>query len=287
MISASLLFTVFHAIAKWLSNDYDPFQIAFFRGVFGIFPLFLLLYLARDHGLHHLASRRIDLQVIRGAFGLGSITCFILAFRTMPLADVLAISYSAPILVTMMSIPFLGERVGLHRGGAALFGFCGVLLIVQPGSGVFDQSAWLAMLGACFYALMMLVTRKLGHIDSSLCTMLHVTVFYIVVCGLVLPFVWITPTPTDWLLFAAIGIVSGGGLFLFIRAFYHGKAATIAPFDYTAMIWAILLGFLLWGDLPGWLTVMGMAIVVTSGLYIMHRESRLGRHKPVPTEIAR
>lgn len=287
MVAATLLFAVFHAIAKWLSNDYDPFQIAFFRGVFGLLPLALLLYRARGHGFEHLASRRIDLQIARGTLGLGSIVCFILAFRTMPLADVLAISYATPVLVTVMSIPLLGERVGLHRGGAVLVGFLGIVLIVQPGTGVFDTSALLAMLGACLYALMMLVTRKLGHVDSSLCTMLHVTVFYIVVCGLLLPFVWTPPTPADWLLLAAIGFVSGGGLFFFIRAFYHGEAATIAPFDYTGMLWAIILGFLLWGDLPGWLTLCGMAIVVISGLYIMHRESRLAKHKPVPTEIAR
>lgn len=287
MLAATLLFSGFHAIAKWLSNDYDAFQIAFFRGVFGILPPILLLYLARHRGTDHLFSQRPGLQLVRGVLSLGSIVCFITAFRTMPLADVLAISYSAPIIVTVLSVPLLGERVGLHRGCAVLVGFFGILLILQPGSGVFDVSALLAMLGACFYSLMMLVTRQLGSVDSTLCTMLYSTGFYILVCAVLLPFIWITPTLIDWFLLAALGIVSGAGLFFFIRAFYHGKAATIAPFDYMAMLWAIILGFLVWGELPGWLTLVGMMIVVVSGLYIMQREARLARHKPVPSEIVR
>lgn len=286
MLAATFLFAVFNATAKWLSGDYDPFQIVFFRGVFGLLPLLGLLAWERV-GPAVLISRRIDLQLLRGGLALASIICFILAYRSMPLADTLAIGYAAPIIVTMLSVPLLAERVGLHRWAAVVVGFGGVLMIVRPGTGVFDPAALFALLGALLYALMMLVTRYLGRVDSTLCTMTHSTILFILACGAVLPLVWVTPDLVDMALFATVGIVSGAGMFFFVRAFHHGEAATIAPFDYSAMLWAIVLGFAIWGDVPGWLTLVGMLVVVVSGLYIMRRESMRARQKAVPSEVVR
>lgn len=141
----------------------------------------------------------------------------------------------------------------------------------------FDAAALFALLGTLLYSLMIIATRRLGGIDSTTCTMAWSTGFFIVGCGLVLPSVWVTPTAFDWVLFGALGIISGAGMFFFVRAYYHGRAATIAPFDYTAMLRAIVLGMALWGDVPGWLPLTGMLVIVISGLYIMHRESRPAR----------
>lgn len=286
MLAAAFLFAVFNATAKWLSTDYDPFQIVFFRGLFGLLPI-ALLYLWEQGGTERLLSRRIDLQLARAALSLATIICFILAYRSMPLADALAIGYATPIIVTALSVPLLAERVGIHRGCAVIVGFIGVLLIVQPGTGIFDPAAFFAILGACLYALVIIATRMLGSLDSTLCTMTYSTVIFVLACGLVLPFVWVSPTLFDLGLFVTAGIVSGAGMFLFVRAFFHGQAATIAPFDYTTLLWAILLGVALWSDVPGWLSLAGMAVVIASGLYIMRRESTRARRPPRPSGFAR
>lgn len=285
ILAAAFLFTLFNAIAKWLSGDYSPFQIMFFRGLFGLLPLALLL--AWETERQRLRSTRIDLQMVRALLALFSTTCFIFAYRTMPLADALAIGYAAPILVTVLSMPMLAERVGFHRWSAVIVGFLGVLLIIQPGVGVFDPAALWAMLGALLYALMIIITRRLGAIDSTACTMLHSNLVYLVGCGLLLPFLWVTPGRIDLGLFVAVGLVTGVGMFFFIRAYYHGQAATIAPFDYSAMVWAIVIGFVLWGDIPGWLTLAGMVVVAAAGVYITRRETMLARHKPLASEMAR
>lgn len=285
IVTAAFLFTLFNAIAKWLSGDYSPFQIMFFRGLFGLLPLALLI--AWEPVRQPLASNRRELQIVRALLALFSTVCFILAYRSMPLADALAIGYSAPLIVTVLSMPMLAERVGIHRWSAVVVGFLGVLLIIQPGVGVFDPAALWVMLGALLYALMIIATRRLGAIDSTAATMLHSNVIYALGSAVLLPFVWVTPDWIDLGLFVTVGIVTGVGMFFFIRAYYHGEAATIAPFDYTAMVWAILLGFLLWGDVPGWLTLAGMVVVAGAGMYIMRREARLARHRPLAPEMER
>lgn len=285
ILTAAFLFTLFNAIAKWLADDYSPFQIMFFRGLFGLLPLILLLLW--EPGPRRLRSQRFELQVARALLALLSTVCFIIAYRSMPLADALAIGYSAPIMVTILSLPLLAERVGAHRWGAVIIGFLGVLLIIQPGVGVFDPAALWAMLGAVLYALMIIVTRRLGSIDTTACTMLHSNVFYLLACGAVLPFVWVAPDAFDLALFVAVGLLTGAGMFFFVRAYYHSQAATIAPFDYTAMVWAILVGFLVWGDFPDGLTLIGMAVVAAASLYITHRESRRARAKPIAGETVR
>ncbi len=281
MVIGTFLFALFNALAKWLAADYSPFQIVFFRGLFGLLPLAALLLWERAPP-PTLISRRPSLQVLRASLALGGIICFILAYRSMPLADTLAISYAAPIIVTLLSVPLLAESVGLHRWCAVAVGFFGVLLIIQPGTAMFDPVAFWAILGTTLHALMMLTTRWLSRFDATVCTMAHSTVIFIIGCGVALPFVWVAPDWLDLLLFCALGIVAGSGMFCFIRAFALGPAATIAPFEYTALLWATALGFLIWGDLPNHLAVSGMVIVAAAGLYILRRETiRNRRERPL------
>lgn len=286
MLMSVFLFTSFNATAKWLAADFDALQIVFFRGLFGLLPVALLL-LHDGGGPARLVSRRFDLQLLRAGTALGTNVCFILAYRSMPLADAVAIGYAAPIFVTVLSVPLLSERVGLHRWSAVVVGFLGVLLVAQPGVGVFDPAAIFAILGTIQYALMIIVTRRLGQIDPTVCTMAHSTILYVLACGLALPFVWITPSWMELLLFLFLGFVSGAGMFLFMQAFRHGEAATIAPFDYTAMGWAIVFGFIIWGDVPSWISLAGICVIVASGLYIMRREAVRRRAAPHSAELSK
>lgn len=278
ILAAVLLFSVYNAIAKWLAVDFNPLQIVFFRGLFGLLPVGLIL-LHDGKGVRQLVSRRPGLQLVRATTGLLSNVCFILSYRSMPLADAVAIGYAAPIFVTALSVPLLSERVGMHRWSAVVVGFLGVVLVARPGSGAFQLAALLAIAGTLAYSICIITTRRLGAVDASVCTMVHSTTFYALASALALPVVWTTPGWGELTLFALLGCVAGCGMYLFVQAYRFAPAATIAPFDYTAMAWAMLFGFLIWGEVPDWNSLAGITVIVASGLYIFRRETLAARAK--------
>lgn len=280
--AAALVFSGYNAVGKWLVATYDPLQIVFFRGFFGMLPIALIVW--RMGGLATLRSRRPGLQFVRGVCGMLANACFILAYSTMPLADAISIGYAAPIFVTALSVPLLSERVGVHRWSAVMVGFLGVLLVARPGVGVFDWGALLAITGTLFYAFTILTTRLLAGCDSTACTMVYSTGIYVLLCGIGLPAVWITPDWTDLGLFLALGTLASLGMFMFVHGYRYAPAASLAPFDYTAMGWAAVFGFLVWGDVPAWATFAGIAVIVGSGLYITHRERVRGRRGAPATQ---
>jgi drug/metabolite transporter (DMT)-like permease len=245
-------------------------QIQFFRGLFGLLPLLLIALLRRES--LHFQSRRPWLQVARAALGIGSTVLFVLAYRQMQLADAVAIGYAAPIFVTALSVPLLREKVGLHRWSAVAVGFAGVLIVAQPGTGVVQEAALLAVAGTLLYALMIIATRRLGGCDSVLTTMLFSTVLYIVLTAPVMPFVWVRPSVLEFAGLGAIGLIAGLGMFLFVEAYRLAPAAVVAPFDYTAMGWAALFGYLFWAEVPQTTTMLGISVIAAAGLYIVHRE---------------
>lgn len=271
VLAAVVLFASYNAIAKWLVSDYSPAQIIFFRGLFGLLPLAAFAYGAG--GWPALRSQRPALQLVRAILALASNICFILAYRTMPLADAVAIGYAAPIIITALSVPLLAERVGLHRWSAVVVGFFGILVITQPGSGLFGHGALFAIMGTILYALSIIATRRLAGCDSTACTACFSTIFYVAACSLALPLVWVTPDWGDLGFFAALGLVAAFGMVLFVHAYRFAPASTLAPFDYAAIAFAALFGYLVWDEVPGLSTLAGVAIVCASGLYILRRES--------------
>lgn len=274
---AVLLFAVYNALGKWLAADYSPWQIMFFRGVFGLIPFASYALLVKGWAV--LRSRRPGLQVVRAALGFSANLFFIFAYREMPLADAVAIGYAAPIFVVFLSVPLLSERVGVQRASAAFVGFLGVLMIAQPGAGVLSSGALYAMAGTLCYALLLIATRRIGASDSALCTVLYSTFLYMLASGVLMPTVWITPTPVDLALLAALGLVATTAMLLFAFAYRHGEAALLAPLDYASMLWAALFGYLVWGEIPSSWAVAGMAVIAASGLFLMRHE-RLRRFRP-------
>ncbi len=228
-------------------------------------------------GVTVLRAARPRLQILRGAIGCCSMLAAIFAYSVLPLADVLAVVYSAPILVTLLSVPLLGEAVGARRLAAAGVGFVGVLLIVQPGRALGDPVVALPLLAMVCYALSVTLTRILGRHDSGLTTLIHTQAVYLAVCLPAQPFVWVTPTGADLALFAVVAGAGAAAQAMITSAYTSSPPAAIAPFDYTTLLWATLLGYLIWGDFPDAMTLSGMAIVVASGVYIAYREFRRGR----------
>ncbi|HZS82832.1 MAG TPA: DMT family transporter [Stellaceae bacterium] len=272
MLAGGACFAVMDALVKWVSPRFSVVEIILFRSAFAFLPI--LWQLRREGGRGALKTRRFGDHIARSLFGFVSLACFIYAFGRMPLADVVAIGFSAPIFITALSVPLLGESVGLRRWSAVLVGFAGVLVMVRPGSGMFEANALVALVGTLLYGLAMICIRRLGGTESTGAIAFYYTLSCTVIGTAALPFAWTAPGPVDAALLTAIGLIGGCGQLFVTAAFRIGPAAVIAPFDYASMIYAALLGYAVWGDVPDGPLLLGAAIVVASGLYILRREAR-------------
>jgi len=279
MLSQAFLLTVMDAIVKKLatghggSETYTVGQIAFLRYSLGL-CMMVGFAAAAEGGVGSLKTRRLGGHLLRSLCGFASLSGFVYAFGNMPLADVIAIGFSAPIFITALSVPLLGESVGIRRWSAVLVGFVGVLVMVRPGTGLFQQTALIALVSTFFYGLAMIFIRGLGRTEGTGPIAFYYSLTCTALAGASLPFLWVTPSLGDLLLLVAIGLIGGCGQIFVTTAFRIAPAAVIAPFDYATMIYGAALGFVFWGEIPDRLLVAGAVIVVASGLYILHRETR-------------
>jgi drug/metabolite transporter (DMT)-like permease len=274
MLVATACFATMDSLVKWVAPRIPVMQIVFFRSLFAFIPIALLI--ARDGGIATLRTRRLGDHAKRSLCGVVSLACFIYAFGHMPLADAVAIGFSAPLFITALSVPLLGESVGIRRWSAVLVGFVGVIVMVRPGGGVFDVAAVVALVATMLYALAMIFIRSLGRSESTGAIAFYYTLLSTLAGAAFLPFQWVAPTPVDALLLVAIGLVGGCGQLLITSAFRNAPAAVIAPFDYISMLYVSLIGYAVWGDVPDRFLLAGAAIVIASGLYILNRETRRG-----------
>jgi len=281
MLLSVALFSGMDGLIKWLGADYPTLQIVFFRSLFAFVPLSFFLF--RSGSLAALKTRSLRGHILRAMVGLSAMSIFFYAFSKMPLANVVAIGFAAPLFVTALSVPLLGERVGPRRWTAIVIGFIGVLTMVRPDEGVFERVAWLALAGTVFYALAMIFVRRLSRTETSVAIVFYFSLACTLVSGAVLPFVWVTPDALGWTLLIAVGLIGGLAQLAMTNAFRLAEASVVAPFDYSAMLWTAMVGYLFWQEVPGLHIWLGVAVVVASGLYIAQREARLG----LPRGVAR
>jgi len=272
MIAGIAAFAVMDATIKWLTADYPVPQVIALRSWFGL-PILVWLSL-REGGLSALRTRRPLVHFGRYLLVLLLSLNFFWALSMMKLVDAIAIAFAAPIIITALSVPLLREAVGLRRWVAIGIGFCGVLIMLRPGMGVFQWAALAALGGALFYALLMITTRACKSTESTASLMLYPQIGISLTGIFMVFFFWVTPTPLDLALFAFAGLFGSIGVMCLTHAFRMAPAAVIAPFEYTALLWATLLGYLVWGELPDGITLLGASIVAASGLYILYRETR-------------
>jgi drug/metabolite transporter (DMT)-like permease len=272
MLAGGACFALMDSLIKWVSPRFAISQIIFFRSLFALLPIGAMA--AREGGLRALRTARPGGQAIRALCGLASLYCFVYAFSHMPLADAIGIGFSAPILITALSVPLLGESVGIRRWSAVLVGFVGVIIIVRPGSGVLQATALIALAGTLFYALAMILIRQLGRSETTIAIAFYYSATCIVVTGAALPFQWAMPNAADGLCLLALGVIGGFGQLFVTTAFRSAPVAIVAPFDYVSIIYVSLIGYAVWGDVPDAPLLVGAAILVASGLYILHRETR-------------
>ena len=274
MLASVLLFSVNDAAVKWLTADYPVHQIVFFRTAFALLPC--LYFVWRSGGLSTLRTGRPLVHLVRGIIGLAAMGCYFYAFKLMDLADAKAILFAAPLFMTVLAIPLLGERVGVFRWSAVLIGFGGVLVIVQPGGDMLQVGAVAAIGGAVLYALAVITVRHLSATDSAAGITFYFTLTGAVAgTAMVAVFGWVTPPPRDLALLVGVGFVGGVGQYCLTQAFRYAEAAAIAPLEYLSMVGALILGYLVWNDIPEYEVFVGIALVVASGLFILYRERQL------------
>jgi drug/metabolite transporter (DMT)-like permease len=212
------------------------------------------------------------LQIIRALGVFGSTAFFIMGLRYLPMAEATAITFVSPVYVTALSIPLLGETVGIRRWAAVVAGLLGVLIVVRPGTGAFDPSAFFPITSSLFWAITLIVTRKMSGADGPLVALTYAAFVGFAATSILVPFEWVNPGWHEIGIGLVTGLAATAAQWLVVLAFQHARASVLAPFSYSQMIWSTLLGFLIFGNLPDGWTIVGAVIIIASGLYTAHRE---------------
>lgn len=288
MLAGCALFTAMGAVAKSLGTHIHFLEIMFFRSALAL-PVVVLIVL-RGVRLAQLPNamrtRRFGGHVLRSVTGTAAMCCGFYSLTVLPLAEQVALTNTTPLFVTLLSIPLLGERVGIHRAGAVLLGFGGIMVIAL-GQGAFQGGiAEAAMFGVAvatlhgvFSAATTLLVRNLSSTEASTTIVLWQSLLMTIITGLALPFVWVTPSWQELMLLVVIGLIGGAAQVMVTEAWSSAQVSALAPFTYSSLLWAILFGFLVFGDVPTAWTILGALLIVAASLYIMHRELVRGRGK--------
>lgn len=293
--TAALCFSLNDVAIKFVSDDYALHQVVFLRAVVGV-PTFLILVMPFFGGLLVFRTRRLGAHLIRGVCVVFANSFLFLGLAALPIADAVAVFFVSPLIITVFSVIFLRETVGLRRWSAIAVGFVGVLLIVKPGTSAFQIASIFPMLAASLYAVMHIIARKIGGTESAATMAIYSQLTFLVVSAAIglglgdgkfaglapadLDFLlraWAPVDLADWPIFILLGVSGLAGVLLISQAYRLSEAAFAAPFEYVSMPMAILWGvtvFNTWPDHTAW---AGIALILGSGLYLVWRESRKGR----------
>ncbi len=272
-------------IIKWISGQYPVYEILFIRSLCSMVPILFIVYL--EGGFHKLKTNNLLDHLIRSIVMLGAYTCFYLSLASLPLAEMVSLFFSAPIFIMILSIFCLGEKVEPRSWFAVFFGFLGVIIMLRPTSEAIDPAAILAVVTAVLYAIAQVLTRRLGKTESGASLSFYLLVVYItasIFLGVVfnkvpvaqnahpsLAFLlrdWTQPPWSDLLLFMPMGLLTAIGIYCLSQAYRLSQPSTIAPFEYIAVPLSAIWGYLFWKDLLDLHSIIGMVMIVGSGLYI-------------------
>lgn len=259
------------ALAKHLVDRYSPLQILFLRNIIAL-PAAILLTLLIG-GPKALRSARPAAHLLRGALWIGATLLFFTSFRYMPLAEATALIFVAPLFITALSALLLHERVGRRRWIAVLVGFLGVLVIIRPGLDAFQPVSLLPVMTAFVYALLMLSAKWVDPRESVWTMLLYLTGASALLSALLVPLVWVPLKLEDLWSFVAIALFGTAGMTMMTQAFRLAPAAIVAPLDYSGLVWASLLGWLIWQEVPDAIAAAGAVLIIGSGLFIIWREA--------------
>lgn len=269
------------ATGKWLvTGDYPVVQVIAVRGWF--ISAALIAWMAYSGRLAEIKTNRPWGHCLRLMIGfLGPLFMF-RALGEMPLADVTVIIFGSTFMTTALAVPLFKEKVGPHRWTAVILGFVGVVIALRPGSEVFEPVAIFALVSGLAFAGINLTARWLRDTESTLQIVFFLMLGMTLLASAITPTVWVPIRPGDWAVFAAMGVFTLVGYFFMTQAFVVAPVGLVAPFEYTVLIWAVLFGFLLWGDVPDQFVWTGAAIIVASGIYLIYREGVSARRASSP-----
>ncbi len=270
-------FALMSAAFKWASEDGPGvIEMLFFRGLVGV-PL-VVIWLSAGQGIGAVRTRRPGAHLFRAVIGVGSLSLIYAALIHLPLADAVTIGFSAPAFSTIMSAVFLGEKVGPHRWFAVALGFVGVVIVMRPGGEVLPGAGIaFALLGAVGNGAATVTIRQMGARENPAAIAFWFLVFSLVVGGIGMLWVAAPHQPATWILLVLGGVAGAAAQLLIVRSLHAAPVAVVVPFDYVQIVWAALLGWLIWSVLPGLNTLLGALLIAASGLFTAWREHRLHR----------
>lgn len=269
MILAVLSFTLLDSIAKYLAAWNPVPQLVWGRYFFSL--LLMLLFIPRMGFSTLVRTDRPLFQIARAVMLIGATGSMFMAVKFLPLAETYAISFTSPLLVALAAALLLGERVGWQRWSAIALGFLGVVLVIRPGSSLFGWAAVYPLMMAAFWAAYQIMTRMIGRSEHPVTTLFYTSMVGSVIASFAVGFFWQAPDLEAWLGMAVMGVIGFLGQLALIRAYALAEASRLSPFVYTQIVWATLIGFAVFGDLPDAMTVLGAGIVIASSLTLVWR----------------
>lgn len=285
-VGAVLIFLVMSALLK-ASTGIPAGELVFFRSFFGILPVVMFLSW-RGELREGIKSRNVGGQVWRGLVGTCSMGLNFLALTKLPLPEAVTLGYSTPLIIVVLSAIFLGEVVRLYRWSAVMAGLVGVVVIAWPQLTLFSHGfdatviggVAAAMGGAATGAVAQLLVRKLIQTERSATIVLYFLASSAVISLVTVPFGWVMPTPLQAFYLVSAGICGGVAQIMLTESYRHADLSVVAPFEYSSLVFSVIIGFVFFGDVPTWFMLVGGVIVVASGLFIIYREHQLGRKRP-------
>jgi drug/metabolite transporter (DMT)-like permease len=272
MIASGAVFNCANAASKWLVASYPLGEVLFSRSLVAL--LTMAAFILPATGLAVYRTQRLRAHAMRATSQVGSQTMLLIAFSMMPLAGATAIMFSSPIFSTLASAYFLHEKVGPTRWAVLLVGFLGVLVIANPGMDSFQIGALFALGNAILFGTVVAGVRGMASTESTETLIMYQLTLLTVCYALFLPFGFTMPTGFDALIMIGSGVGNGMAQYLWTRAIHLAPTSAVVPFQYLQLVWAMLLGFAIWGDLPTVNLLIGSAVVIASGMFLFWRETR-------------
>ncbi len=289
LIAGISIFSVQDLILKLISGGYPLYEAMIIRGLTSV-PL-LLIVAHLDGGIRSLFTKGLVKMLLRGVVLFVTYFSFYIALAGLPLPTTVALYYSGPLFITLLSVFFLGERVGLVAWIAVIAGFVGVIIMVRPGTALFNWAALLPVLSGLTYSIAMIAARKMGGVETAAALAFWGNAVFLLAAGLLglyfgtgnhvitshpslvfLTMGWVTPSPFDIMLMMLCGVIAAFGLGLLTQAYRIAAASKVAPFEYTGLIWSLLWGWIFWRDWPDFQGWIGIAIIAGAGICILLRE---------------
>ena len=271
-ILAYFSFSLLDTIQKTVVIYHSIFQILFLKYFFTLF-LSVTESVRKKNKIFY-KTKKIRLQITRSILSIIESGCFVLSFRYLSLADAHSIGSLTPIIVVTLSAVLLREQVNFKTWIAIFFGFLGVLIIMRPGLSIFDPKSLIPLGAAFFLGLYQIITRKVSEYDSSETSLFYTSIVGIVLMSFLMPFFWYPMQAFSYILFLGIGIFFSLGIYFQIIALSFAKASVVQPFHYTLILWAIILGYIFYKDIPDIFTIVGALIITLSGIYVLNSRSK-------------